>query len=146
MFVNQFQESEQSVSTINTDYSGKENIFAIENSPQNREIGITVRNMVSKNILANLSTAHIRQFVSPFYRQTTAYEPSKNTTKVLELKFQINPKAKRKSNQTSRSSSATTSVDLKNKKKIAKVVNRLCLPTQNLILKTLKEVPNMFFM
>lgn len=96
-----------------------------------REVGVLARNMTSKNILANFTSSHIRQIVSPFYK------PPKPPKKAIQNYI---PKFKGKNTP---SSSATSSVESSKSKKITKVVKRLCLPTQNCIMKTLKEVqPN----
>lgn len=98
--------------------------------------------MASKNILANLSSSHIRQFVSPFYKPPKVPKEPKKTLQNFKMKIQVNQNIKDKKCVSPPNSSGTSSLGLKKSKKITNVVKRLCLPTQNCILKTLKEVVN----
>lgn len=133
----QFQVKENIVSSVSSDHMEIENISLEERFTQ-RDIGVTARNMISKNILAKLSSAHIRQFVSPFYKQrdlslTTNVTPRKHKM----MPENANLKGKR---HLSSNSNAGGSINSKKNKTINEIVDRLCLPTQNCLLKALREV------
>lgn len=135
----QFQDDDSCGSIDSSPSSEKENMF-IQNFMSHREVGILARNMVSKNILTNLSSAHIRQFVSPFFKNPVLPQSPKIRIQKIKIKTNQNKNSKNKRNQSSASSSATGSLSLRKNKNLKILVDRLCLPTQNCLMKTIKEV------
>lgn len=136
----QFQESENSVSIDSRESDEKENLSPDDFLFSSRDVGVTARNAASKNILANFSSAHIRQFVSPFFKQVNSPRNTRLTIEKIKINMQENENIKRKKRRSSANSSGTTSLDSRKEKKLNSIVNRLCLPTQNIILKAIKEV------
>lgn len=81
-----------------------------------------------RNILPQFTSAHLRQFVSPFYREMslqTEDNLKKINKKVRKSKESILKKPK---------------FSKKTQEKIEEIITRLCVPTQNSIVKYIKAV------
>ncbi|KAG5898470.1 hypothetical protein JTB14_015474 [Gonioctena quinquepunctata] len=140
-------EGKENVSKNSSRSSGYSMEYSISKGGTTREAGILINQPSPRNLLGKLTSSHIRQFVSPFYRQFEAI-PSAHSKETqmrsgLHLAKTSNQKLKqirRKIRKTKMKKSSTGGSSSNSKKpKIEEIMARVCTPTQNYLSKMFKE-------